>query len=163
MVAYVTRVPCFSRDQREVRRNSAKTHSVRYPSGSAWSRTRSMTTGVPGLTPARASSSSSDSTHVSSGRKFGGADGLPPESTVSHLSPKTPQFPDVNSTTITPHMSTEVVLHELAHHLEPDNSDFSSHGGQFVDRFVTLVSEVIGQEAGFVLRATMHQTGVEFA
>lgn len=56
-----------------------------------------------------------------------------------------------------------VVLHELAHHLEPDNSDFSSHGGQFVDRFVTLVSEVIGQEAGFVLRATMHQTGVEFA
>ncbi|MGB3371186.1 MAG: TIGR04338 family metallohydrolase [Rhodococcus sp. (in: high G+C Gram-positive bacteria)] len=56
-----------------------------------------------------------------------------------------------------------VVLHELAHHLEPDDSDFSSHGGQFVDRFVTLVGEIIGHEAGFVLRATMHQTGVQFA
>lgn len=54
-----------------------------------------------------------------------------------------------------------VVLHELAHHFEPDDSDTPPHSGQFVDRFVTLVSEIIGQEAGFVLRATMLDAGVK--
>ncbi|QCB49426.1 TIGR04338 family metallohydrolase [Rhodococcus sp. PAMC28707] len=53
-----------------------------------------------------------------------------------------------------------VVLHELAHHLQPEVSGLASHGGEFVDRFVTLVGEIIGQEAGFVLRATMAENGV---
>lgn len=53
-----------------------------------------------------------------------------------------------------------VLLHELAHHFESDDSDGASHGGPFVDRFITLVSEIVGQEAGFVLRATMLDTGV---
>lgn len=53
-----------------------------------------------------------------------------------------------------------VVLHELAHHFEPEGSDLPAHGGHFVDRFVTLVSEIIGHEAGFVLRASMLDTGV---
>lgn len=50
-----------------------------------------------------------------------------------------------------------VVLHELAHHLADDEP---AHGGPFVDRFLTLVAEVIGHEAGFVLRAMMLDTGV---
>lgn len=54
-----------------------------------------------------------------------------------------------------------VVLHELAHHFEPEESDTPSHGGQFVDRFVTLVSEIVGYEAGFLLRTTMLETGVK--
>ncbi|MET0198017.1 MAG: TIGR04338 family metallohydrolase [Rhodococcus fascians] len=51
-----------------------------------------------------------------------------------------------------------VVLHELAHHF--DRAENSSHGGEFVDLFITLVGEIIGQEAGFVLRATMLDCGV---
>lgn len=54
-----------------------------------------------------------------------------------------------------------VVLHELAHHFEPEDQGLPSHGGAFVDRFVTLVSEIVGQEAGFVLRATMLEAGVK--
>lgn len=54
-----------------------------------------------------------------------------------------------------------VLLHELAHHFEPDEPDASSHGGQFVDRYILLVSEIIGQEAGFVLRTTMLEAGVK--
>ncbi|MBY6684514.1 TIGR04338 family metallohydrolase [Rhodococcus sp. BP-149] len=56
-----------------------------------------------------------------------------------------------------------VVLHEIAHHLEPGDPDDHrepAHGGAFVDRYLTLVSEIIGAEAGFVLRATMHACGV---
>ncbi|SNT16512.1 putative metallohydrolase, TIGR04338 family [Rhodococcoides kyotonense] len=53
-----------------------------------------------------------------------------------------------------------VVLHELAHHFEPLDTELPPHGGEFVDRFVTLVEEVVGHEAGFVLRATMLQAGV---
>ncbi|WP_302050743.1 TIGR04338 family metallohydrolase [Rhodococcoides kyotonense] len=54
-----------------------------------------------------------------------------------------------------------VVLHELAHHFEPPDTELPSHGGEFVERFVTLVEEIIGQEAGFLLRATMLEAGVE--
>ncbi len=54
-----------------------------------------------------------------------------------------------------------VLLHELAHHLEADEPATTPHGGQFVDRYLTLVSEIIGQEAGFVLRTTMLETGVK--
>lgn len=53
-----------------------------------------------------------------------------------------------------------VVLHELAHHFESDSSGVPSHGGEFVDRFVQLVTEIIGHEAGFLLRATMLESGV---
>lgn len=53
-----------------------------------------------------------------------------------------------------------VVLHELAHHLEPEESDLPAHGGEFVDRFVTLVGGVVGDEAAFVLRAAMLDAGV---
>ncbi|GGF91665.1 hypothetical protein GCM10007304_02000 [Rhodococcoides trifolii] len=53
-----------------------------------------------------------------------------------------------------------VVLHELAHHLEPEESDVPAHGGQFVDRFVTLVGGIVGDEAAFVLRAAMLDAGV---
>jgi putative metallohydrolase (TIGR04338 family) len=54
-----------------------------------------------------------------------------------------------------------VVLHELAHHFEPEDSEAPAHGGAFVDRFVTLVTEIVGNEAGFLLRATLLETGVE--
>ncbi|WP_407440882.1 TIGR04338 family metallohydrolase [Rhodococcus sp. (in: high G+C Gram-positive bacteria)] len=50
-----------------------------------------------------------------------------------------------------------VVLHELAHHLDPQDPDDpteAAHGVGFVDRFLTLVGEIIGPEAAFVLRAT---------
>ncbi|MGV9733577.1 TIGR04338 family metallohydrolase [Rhodococcus aetherivorans] len=49
-----------------------------------------------------------------------------------------------------------VVLHELAHHLDasdPDDPAEPPHGPAFVDRFLTLVGEIIGPEAAFALRA----------
>ncbi|WP_226434938.1 TIGR04338 family metallohydrolase [Rhodococcus yananensis] len=51
-----------------------------------------------------------------------------------------------------------VVLHELAHHLDPGEPDDlgepgePAHGSAFVDRFLELVGEIIGPEAVFVLR-----------
>lgn len=51
-----------------------------------------------------------------------------------------------------------VVLHELAHHLDPSDPDqphTAPHGPEFVDRYLTLVGEIIGPEAAFVLRATL--------
>ncbi|MDV6260579.1 TIGR04338 family metallohydrolase [Rhodococcoides yunnanense] len=51
-----------------------------------------------------------------------------------------------------------VVLHELAHHFADENEQ--QHGGAFVDRYITLVGEIIGSEAGFVLRAMMAESGV---
>ncbi|WP_042937915.1 TIGR04338 family metallohydrolase [Rhodococcus sp. AW25M09] len=51
-----------------------------------------------------------------------------------------------------------VILHELAHHF--GNEDEPQHGGPFVDRYITLVGEIIGSEAGFVLRATMAESGI---
>lgn len=51
-------------------------------------------------------------------------------------------------------MSTEVVLHEIAHHLSPNDAE-PAHGPGFADRYLSLVTEIIGPEAGFVLRATM--------
>lgn len=50
-----------------------------------------------------------------------------------------------------------MVLHELAHHLDPQDPDDPTepaHGPAFVDRFLTLVDEIIGPEAAFVLRAS---------
>ncbi|MGV8873403.1 MAG: TIGR04338 family metallohydrolase [Rhodococcus sp. (in: high G+C Gram-positive bacteria)] len=51
-----------------------------------------------------------------------------------------------------------VVLHEVAHHFADE--DEPQHGGAFVDRYITLVGEIIGSEAAFVLRATMAESGV---
>lgn len=53
-----------------------------------------------------------------------------------------------------------VVLHELAHHLEPQESGFAPHGPEFVGRYLELVGEIIGGEAGFLLRTTMLECGV---
>ena len=56
-----------------------------------------------------------------------------------------------------------VVLHELAHHLgNPDSeSDEASHGPEFVDRYLSMVGEIIGPEAAFVLRAMFLAGGVQ--
>ena len=51
-----------------------------------------------------------------------------------------------------------VVLHELAHHF--GDEDEPQHGGAFVDRYITLVGEIVGSEAAFVLRAMMAESGV---
>ena len=59
-----------------------------------------------------------------------------------------------------------VVLHELAHHLDPSDPDVPAqapHGPEFVDRYLTLVGEIIGPEAAFALRATMLAGGVTCA
>ncbi|NLU84237.1 TIGR04338 family metallohydrolase [Rhodococcus sp. HNM0569] len=58
-----------------------------------------------------------------------------------------------------------VVLHELAHHLDPladgDEPDTTSaHGPEFTARFLALVGEIVGPEAAFVLRAMYHAGGV---
>lgn len=48
-----------------------------------------------------------------------------------------------------------VVLHEIAHHLTPG----ARHGPDFVDCLVTLVREIVGPEAGFVLGVALHENG----
>ncbi|QNG20625.1 TIGR04338 family metallohydrolase [Rhodococcus triatomae] len=56
-----------------------------------------------------------------------------------------------------------VVLHELAHHLDPTDPESPTtapHGPEYVDRYLTLVGEIIGPEAAFVLRATFLAGGV---
>ncbi len=53
-----------------------------------------------------------------------------------------------------------VVLHELAHHLGDPTSDEASPGPEFVDRYTSLVGEIIGPEAAFVLRAMFLAGGV---
>jgi putative metallohydrolase (TIGR04338 family) len=55
-----------------------------------------------------------------------------------------------------------VVLHELAHHLAAD-AEPAAHGAEFVDRLLTLVGEIVGPEAAFVLRAALHDDGVDLA
>lgn len=54
-------------------------------------------------------------------------------------------------------MSTEVALHEVAHHLcrcEPP------HGPDFVAAFCELAETVMGPEVGHVLRVTYAKEGV---
>lgn len=51
-----------------------------------------------------------------------------------------------------------VVLHEIAHHLAAGNEP--DHGPEFVGRMVELVGEIVGQEAGFLLRVTLLDSGV---
>ena len=52
-----------------------------------------------------------------------------------------------------------VVLHELAHHLAP-TVDEAPHGPEFTERMVELVSGIVGDEAGFLLRVTLLDLGV---
>ncbi|MDV7355958.1 TIGR04338 family metallohydrolase [Rhodococcus oxybenzonivorans] len=59
-----------------------------------------------------------------------------------------------------------VVLHEIAHHLDPSDPDDPSsaaHGPEYVDRYLTLVGEIIGPEAAFVLRAMLLAGGVRLS
>jgi putative metallohydrolase (TIGR04338 family) len=51
-----------------------------------------------------------------------------------------------------------VLLHELAHHLTPQTA--APHGPEFADGYLTLVTELVGPEAGLLLRTTMHDSGV---
>ena len=53
-----------------------------------------------------------------------------------------------------------VVLHELAHHLEPRPDTVAAHGPEFCSRYVELADGVIGPEAGLLLRLTFHDMGV---
>lgn len=50
-----------------------------------------------------------------------------------------------------------VVLHEIAHHLSPG----AKHGPKFVGTFVALVTEILGPEAGFMLRVSMLDNGAQ--
>jgi len=50
-----------------------------------------------------------------------------------------------------------VVLHELAHHLVWGTDD--GHGPVYVTCYTELVSEIVGPEAGFVLRTALHEAG----
>ena len=52
-----------------------------------------------------------------------------------------------------------VLLHEIAHHLGGE-LDGPPHGGAFADRYLRLVGDVIGTEAGLLLRSAMHDSGV---
>ena len=55
-----------------------------------------------------------------------------------------------------------VVLHELAHHLEPDPTR-APHGKEFVNRYARLVAELIGPEAALLLHSTLHSEGATAA
>lgn len=52
-----------------------------------------------------------------------------------------------------------VVLHELAHHLASDTTG-APHGPEFAGRMSTLVTEIVGPEAGFLLTTTLRESGV---
>ncbi|MEU2033515.1 TIGR04338 family metallohydrolase [Nocardia amamiensis] len=53
-----------------------------------------------------------------------------------------------------------VILHELAHHLEPAPSSVAPHGPEFCNRYIELVDAIIGPEAALLLRTTMLGCGV---
>ena len=52
-----------------------------------------------------------------------------------------------------------VVLHELAHHL----TGGADHGPQFVAMLLELVEQLVGAEAGFLLRSALLDAGVSVA
>ncbi|AYF76045.1 TIGR04338 family metallohydrolase [Nocardia yunnanensis] len=54
-----------------------------------------------------------------------------------------------------------VILHELAHHLEPEMAAVAPHGPEFCERYLELVDGVIGPEAALLLRTTMYSCGVK--
>ncbi len=54
-------------------------------------------------------------------------------------------------------MSTETLLHELAHHVA---QAAPPHGPEFVATFCELASAVMGAEVGYVLRVVYAKEGV---
>lgn len=53
-----------------------------------------------------------------------------------------------------------VILHELAHHLVgPDDGGEGAHGAAFTGCLLELVAELVGAEAGFLLRAGLLAAG----
>ncbi|MEU6560219.1 TIGR04338 family metallohydrolase [Nocardia nova] len=52
-----------------------------------------------------------------------------------------------------------VILHELAHHLEPSGADNAPHGPEFCTRYLELVDGIIGPEAALLLRSTLYDCG----
>lgn len=50
-----------------------------------------------------------------------------------------------------------VILHELAHHLA--ETDEEAHGPAFTERLIALTTEIVGPEAGFLLRTTVWDNG----
>jgi putative metallohydrolase (TIGR04338 family) len=55
-----------------------------------------------------------------------------------------------------------VVLHEIAHHLESDDTS-PHHGPGYVGRLLDLVDGVIGPEAALLLRVTFAENGVRMS
>jgi putative metallohydrolase (TIGR04338 family) len=51
-----------------------------------------------------------------------------------------------------------VVLHEVAHHLAGE----TGHGPAFVGTMLELVSQIVGEEAGFLLRSALQDVGIAF-
>ncbi len=52
-----------------------------------------------------------------------------------------------------------VILHELAHHLDPTGEP--AHGPGFAGILLELIGEIIGPEAALLMRVTMGDVGVE--
>ncbi|MBO0853018.1 MAG: TIGR04338 family metallohydrolase [Nocardia sp.] len=52
-----------------------------------------------------------------------------------------------------------VILHELAHHLQPADVPWAPHGPQFCARYLELVDGIIGPEAALLLRTTLYDCG----
>jgi len=53
-----------------------------------------------------------------------------------------------------------VILHEVAHHLEPGGEELAPHGPEFCSRYLDLVDGIIGPEAALVLRTSLLGCGV---
>jgi putative metallohydrolase (TIGR04338 family) len=62
-------------------------------------------------------------------------------------------------------LNERVVAHELAHHIEqhttPAGTVTAAHGRQFTSIQLTLIEDVIGPEAAFILRVLYHDNGVQ--
>lgn len=58
-----------------------------------------------------------------------------------------------------------VLLHELAHHLDPSRNDAHHcvHGPEFVDTYFTLLELVMGPEAGMAARIIFRDSGIVHA
>lgn len=56
-----------------------------------------------------------------------------------------------------------VILHELAHHLDPAPGETAPHGPEFCARYLELADGIIGPEAALILRTTLYSCGVRIA
>ena len=71
---------------------------------------------------------------------------------------QTPRSSSINCSNITPGMSTEVLLHEIAPRLCDADPP---HGPAFVSTFCELAAAVMGPEAAYVLRVVYANEGVK--